>query len=66
MTDQTGKRTGEGAPKKDSRDERLKRALRENLKRRKAQSRERSQAVAPAKDGGLEEAAPDGPDDTTR
>ncbi|CCD94706.1 conserved hypothetical protein [Bradyrhizobium sp. ORS 375] len=40
MTDQSGKAT------KGSREERLKQALRENLKRRKAQNRERSQAAA--------------------
>jgi len=51
---------------KGSREERLKRALRENLKRRKAQSRERSQAAAPSEDGGLNKAATGGPDDTTR
>jgi hypothetical protein len=51
---------------KRSRAERLKQALRENLKRRKAQSRERTQAAAPAEDGGLDKAATGGPDDTTR
>ena len=50
---------------KGSREERLKRALRENLKRRKVQSRERA-AAAPAEDGGLNKAATGGPDDTTR
>ena len=65
MTDQTGKGAGKPAPKKGSRDERLKQALRENLKRRKAQSRERSQATA-AEDGDVDAAARRGPDDVTR
>lgn len=42
MADETGKRE-----KKDSRQDRLKLALRENLKRRKAQARERSQTAGP-------------------
>ena len=42
MTDETGKRE-----RKDSREDRLKSALRENLKRRKAQARERTQMVEP-------------------
>jgi len=42
MADETGKRE-----RKDSRQDRLKLALRENLKRRKAQARERSQMAEP-------------------
>jgi hypothetical protein len=42
MTDETGKRE-----RKDSREDRLKSALRENLKRRKAQARERTRTVEP-------------------
>jgi len=42
MADETGKRE-----RKDSRQARLKLALRENLKRRKAQARERSQMAEP-------------------
>ncbi|WP_315757559.1 MULTISPECIES: hypothetical protein [unclassified Bradyrhizobium] len=60
MTDKTGKAAPKGA-----REERLKQALRENLKRRKAQSRERSQTVM-AEEGGVDEAAVDGPDDSKR
>ncbi|UFZ03045.1 hypothetical protein LQG66_27915 [Bradyrhizobium ontarionense] len=62
MTDQT--RTS--APAKGGRGERLKQALRENLKRRKAQSRERGQAAAPVENDGLDEAPTGGPDDVTR
>ncbi|MGJ4907265.1 hypothetical protein ACQR05_22135 [Bradyrhizobium oligotrophicum] len=58
MTDKTGKAAPKGA-----REERLKQALRENLKRRKAQSRARSEAVTVEKDG-LDEAAAGGPDDS--
>jgi hypothetical protein len=61
MTDKTGK-----AAPKGGRDERLKQALRENLKRRKAQSRERGQAAAPVESGGSDKAATGGPDDVTR
>jgi hypothetical protein len=43
MVDETGKRE-----RKDSRQDRLKFALRENLKRRKAQARERSQTTEPS------------------
>ena len=51
MTDEKDKREGQGraaakrpvsGPGKDSRQDRLKRALRENLKRRKSQARARS------------------------
>ncbi|WP_316179371.1 MULTISPECIES: hypothetical protein [unclassified Bradyrhizobium] len=58
MTEKTGKAAPKGA-----REERLKQALRENLKRRKAQSRARSQAGTVEKDG-LDEAAADGADDS--
>ncbi|CCD99701.1 hypothetical protein [Bradyrhizobium sp. STM 3809] len=51
MTEQSSKATP-----KTSREQRLKQALRENLKRRKAQSRERSQAADET----------DGPDNATR
>ncbi|MGJ4914396.1 hypothetical protein [Bradyrhizobium oligotrophicum] len=60
MTDKTGKVAPKGA-----REERLKQALRENLKRRKAQSRARSQPVT-AEERGLDEAAAGGPDDSKR
>jgi hypothetical protein len=43
MADETGKRE-----RKDLRQDRLKTALRENLKRRKAQARERTQAAEPS------------------
>jgi hypothetical protein len=47
MTDDQGKRSGKsGADVKDSRQQRLKRALRENLKRRKSQARGRSDEAA--------------------
>ncbi|MGJ4998727.1 hypothetical protein ACQR0Z_30170 [Bradyrhizobium sp. HKCCYLS3077] len=59
MTDQTSRPAAKGV-----REERLKQALRENLKRRKAQSRERSQAAV-EKDRG--DAAPvDSADDSKR
>jgi hypothetical protein len=38
---------------KDSRRDRLKLALRENLKRRKSQARARSEIIAPSNDDGL-------------
>jgi hypothetical protein len=38
-------------PKRQSRQDRLKLALRENLKRRKSQARGRSDTTAPARDG---------------
>ncbi|MGJ5175953.1 hypothetical protein ACQR16_34140 [Bradyrhizobium oligotrophicum] len=60
MADQTGK-----AAPKGSREQRLKLALRENLKRRKAQSRGRSQAVA-ATEAGSDEAAACGPEESKR
>jgi hypothetical protein len=43
MTDKAGKRE-----RKDTRQDRLKLALRENLKRRKAQARERTQMAEPS------------------
>jgi len=47
MMDQKGKREGQGSARaKDSRQDRLKLALRENLKRRKFQSRERNKVTA--------------------
>jgi hypothetical protein len=49
MTDDEGKRERPpGAPVKDSRQDRLKLALRENLKRRKSQARGRSDASEPS------------------
>jgi hypothetical protein len=42
--------------KASARDERLKAALRDNLRRRKAQARERRDAAAPLPDGGAEPA----------
>ena len=55
------------AAKRAARGERLKAALRENLKRRKAQVRGRELGVEPAKDSGLAaEAAPDGAPDFRR
>jgi hypothetical protein len=63
MTDEKDKREGEDRsaakrpashPGKDSRQDRLKRALRENLKRRKSQARGRGdQAPAPSHPGDL-------------
>jgi hypothetical protein len=54
----TTDRDRDRAPVKDSRHERLKNKLRENLKRRKSQERARDRlAGAPAHDG---EASPDG------
>ncbi len=41
MTDEEHPTAGKAAPSRDSRQERLKQALRENLKRRKSQVRER-------------------------
>jgi hypothetical protein len=41
MTNETGERERKGLREKDSRQDRLKSALRENLKRRKMQARER-------------------------
>ena len=55
MTDRVGK--GEGQ-KQVSRQDRLKLALRENLKRRKAQERERSKPAETSSEG--HEAPPDG------
>ena len=47
------KDTGKSRPAGDPRQDRLKRALRENLKRRKSQARERSEAAAaPREDPG--------------
>ena len=47
MKDEKGKREGQaGGPAKNSRQDRLKLALRENLKRRKSQARGRSDVIA--------------------
>jgi hypothetical protein len=47
MMDQKDKREGQGSARaKDSRQDRLKLALRENLKRRKSQARERDKMTA--------------------
>ena len=49
MKDDKAKRDGKvGVPAKDSRQDRLKLALRENLKRRKSQARGRSDASGPS------------------
>jgi hypothetical protein len=52
MTDDSDKREADGAPRaKESRQERLKLALRDNLKRRKSQARARGKmADAPSND----------------
>ncbi|MCP3394263.1 hypothetical protein NLM27_36530 [Bradyrhizobium sp. CCGB12] len=54
MTDETDKAAGRG---QDGRQDRLKSALRENLKRRKVQARERAAIVEPSQndDGSLNE-----------
>jgi hypothetical protein len=54
MTDEDGKREGQtGGHSKNPRKDRLKLALRENLKRRKSQSKARAggTAIAPSNDG---------------
>jgi hypothetical protein len=52
MKDDKARREGQsGSPVKDSRQDRLKLALRENLKRRKSQARGRSDAVGTSSDG---------------
>ena len=57
MTDETDERDGPGSARvKDSRQDRLKLALRENLKRRKSQAKERDKergqtAGGPSRDG---------------
>ena len=59
MTDDSDKRKAQGAPRsKDSRQERLKLALRDNLKRRKLQARERSK-MQPAPSNDHEDALDD-------
>jgi hypothetical protein len=61
MSDDRGKRDGQ---KKDSREDRLKLALRENLKRRKSQARGRGDAVSAsseAADAALDDANGKGP-----
>jgi hypothetical protein len=60
MTDGPGKQEGKpGAPVKDSRQDRLKLALRENLKRRKSQARGRNDlgASSEAADASLDDAS---------
>ena len=52
MTDETDKTAGKG---RDTRQDRLKSALRENLKRRKVQARERATADEPSQN---DESAP--------
>jgi hypothetical protein len=53
MTDEPDKREGKN-PKQDPRQDRLKLALRENLKRRKSQARGRSEkTIAPRNDDAL-------------
>ena len=47
MTDETDKTAGKG---RDTRQDRLKSALRENLKRRKVQARERATTDEPSQD----------------
>ncbi len=47
MTDETDKTAGKG---RDTRQDRLKSALRENLKRRKVQARERATTAEPSQD----------------
>lgn len=58
MADETDKTTRQA---RASRDDRLKSALRENLKRRKAQARERAASGAPSQldDGSLDERTAD-------
>jgi len=58
MADETDKTAGQA---RGSRDDRLKSALRENLKRRKAQARERAASVEPSQldDGSLDEGTTD-------
>ncbi len=52
MTDEKDKREGHaGSHAKNSRQDRLKLALRENLKRRKSQARGRSDGIAAPSDG---------------
>jgi hypothetical protein len=61
MSDDRGKRDGQ---KKDSREDRLKLALRENLKRRKSQARGRGDAVSASSedaDAALDDANGKGP-----
>ena len=53
MNDETDKREGKN-PKRDPRQDRLKLALRENLKRRKSQAKGRSEMmIAPSEDDDL-------------
>ena len=50
MTDDKDKGKADGQPAKNSRQDRLKLALRENLKRRKSQARGRSDVATPGSD----------------
>jgi hypothetical protein len=65
MSDDRGKRDGQKiASSKDSREDRLKLALRENLKRRKSQARGRGDAVSASSedaDAALDDANGKGP-----
>jgi len=58
MTNETGESERQKLREKDSRQDRLKSALRENLKRRKTQARERGKVGGAASTDG--EASPDG------
>ncbi|WP_245313180.1 hypothetical protein [Bradyrhizobium macuxiense] len=64
MTSDQNKGSGQvGARVKDSRQDRLKLALRENLKRRKSQARGRDDAASSeAADGSLDDASGNGPE----
>ena len=64
MADKGGK--DEGARTKDSRADRLKSALRENLKRRKMQARERGKAGDATSTGGEASLREDSGDDPNR
>ena len=66
MKEDQGKAAGKtGADVKDSRRDRLKLALRENLKRRKSQARGRDEAGAPSEsaDASLNDASGERPDE---
>jgi len=58
MTNETGESERQKLREKDSRQDRLKTALRENLKRRKTQARERGKISRAVSTGG--ETSPDG------
>jgi hypothetical protein len=63
MADKSKDRTRATAPAKDSRADRLKLALRENLKRRKMQARERGKGDNAPSTGGKPSLHEDGADD---